>query len=60
MDANAATDGASKMPVSESEFYQQSELMIEDIAKETGRLEKDVTKNLYLIYLESIRDRDYD
>ena len=48
------------MSVSESEFYQQNELMIEGISKDTGRLEKDVTKSLYLIYLESIRDRDYD
>ena len=48
------------MPVSESEFYQQNELMIEEISKETGSLKKDVTKSLYLIYLESIRDRDYD
>lgn len=48
------------MPVSEAEFYQQNELMIEAIAKETGKLEAGITQELYLIYLESIRDRDHD
>jgi hypothetical protein len=48
------------MPVSESEFYQQNQLMIEDIAKDTGRLEAGITQELYSIYLVSIEDRDND
>jgi hypothetical protein len=48
------------MPVSESEFYQQNQLMIEDIAKETGKLEAGITQEFYQIYLTSIEDRDND
>jgi hypothetical protein len=48
------------MTVSESEFYQQNQLMIEDIAKDIGKLEAGITQELYNIYLVSIKDRDND
>ena len=34
--------------------------MIEDIAKDTGKLEAGITHELYNIYLVSIEDRDND
>jgi hypothetical protein len=42
------------------EFAGDNEIFLEDICRETGRFFIDVAKEYYAIYLESIRDRDYD
>jgi hypothetical protein len=42
------------------DFEADSVIAFEDLARETGRLIADLVKEHYALYLESIRDRDYD
>jgi hypothetical protein len=48
------------MPVSLSEFKSDNEVFLEDVCRTTGKMFADVAKEYHAIYLESIRDRDYD
>jgi hypothetical protein len=48
------------MPLSFTDFCSQSEILFEDLARETGRLFVVIASEHYKSYLESIRDRDYD
>jgi hypothetical protein len=42
------------------DFEADSSIAFEDLARETGRLIADLVKEHYAVYLESIRDLDYD
>jgi hypothetical protein len=42
------------------DFEADSVIAFEDLARETGMLIAEIVKEHYAIYLESIRDRDYD
>ena len=48
------------MPVSLSEFEINNEIFLDDVCRATGKMFADVAKKYYAVYLESIRDRDYE
>ena len=48
------------MPVSLSEFEINNEIFLDDVCRATGKMFADVAEKYYAVYLESIRDRDYD
>jgi hypothetical protein len=47
-------------PITISDFTAQNEVFLEDVCRATGKMFADVAKEYHEVYLESIRDRDYD
>ena len=61
LDANATTAGECKMPpITLADFTSQNEILLSELAYDNNTTLQAVADEHYAIYLESIKDRDYD